>query len=354
MTRSTQIWIGVVVLAGLAGLVVMKAKEDQKIGTAETTNADLPEMKVGDDVDKVTVQNGDKPEVVLEKKGEEWRVTKPVDAKANQDAVKSILGNLKDLKAKEVISSKADENQKKEWDLTGSKAVHVTAFKGADKKLDATFGKNGGRGQLAMVAGKDGIYSVSGYSSYLYTREVKGFRDTEIFKFDDQNANGLTIENKHGLLSFTKDGDKWAGTFKGKPIERFDEDKVKDALRTFKTLSADDFGDGKQPNDVGLAEPESKVTIQLKDGAGKYVLKVGAVSTGTNRWAMKEGSDIIYSILSYQADWALAEPTKFAKPADAGAGDAGKGGTPGAPPGMPPGMPGMPPGMPHGGDPHGH
>ena len=353
MNRSTQIWIGVVVLAGLAGLVVMKAKEDQKIGTAETTNADLPEMKV-DDVDKITVQNGEKPEVVLEKKGEEWRLTKPVDAKANQEAIKSIVANLKDLKAKEVILSKADDSAKKEYDMTGAKAVHVTAFKGADKKLDATFGKNGGRGQLAMVAGKDGIYSVSGYSSYLYTREVKGFRDTEIFKFDDQNANGLTIENKHGSFSFTKEGDKWSGTNKGKPIERFDEGKVADALRVFKSLNADDFGDGKTPADVGLAEPESKVTIQLKDGAGKFVLKVGSVSTGSNRWAMKDGSDLVFSILSYQADWALAEPTKFQKPLDGGAGDAGKG----PPTGMPPGMPGMPPGMgmPHGmgDDPHGH
>lgn len=349
MNRSTQIWVGVVVLAGLAGLVVMKAKEDQKIGTAETSSADLPEMKV-EDVDKITVQNGEKPEVVLEKKGEDWHLTKPVEAKANQEAIKSIVANLKDLKAKEVIVSKADENQKKEYDLLGSKAVHVTAWKGGDKKLDATFGKSGGRGQLGTVAGKEGIYSVSGYSPYLYTREVKGFRDTEIFRFDDQNVNGLVIENKSGTLSFTKDGDKWAGTHKGQPIARFDEDKVKDALRVFKSLNADDFGDGKTPAEVGLAEPEAKVTIQLKDGAGKYVLKVGAVSTGTNRWATKESSDLVYSILSYQADWALAEPTKFQKPADAGAGDGGKGAA-----SPPPGMPGMPPGMPHGmGDPHGH
>jgi len=353
MTRSTQIWVGVVVLAALAGGVALKAKEDQKIGTTEATSADMPEMKV-EDPDKISIQNGDKPEIVLEKKGDEWRVTKPVDAKANQEAIKSIVSNLKDLKAKEVISSQATEQEKKDYDFTPQKGVHVQAWKGADKKLDAHFGKTGGRGQLGMVEGKPGIYTVSGYSAYLYTREVKGFRDTEIFKYDDANANQLSIENKNGVFSFTKDGDKWAGTFKGKPIERFDEDKVKDALRTFKSLNADDFGDGKKPSDVGLETPEAKVSIQLKDGAGKYVLKIGSVSTGTNHWAMKEGSDIIYSVLAYQADWALADVPKFQKPVDGGAGDAGKGAPMGMPPGM--GMPGMPHGMPPGmgGDPHGH
>ena len=46
MNRNTQIWIGVVVLAGLAGAVYYKAKEDQKIGTVATTSAELPELKV--------------------------------------------------------------------------------------------------------------------------------------------------------------------------------------------------------------------------------------------------------------------------------------------------------------------
>jgi hypothetical protein len=356
MNRTTQIYAGVVVLAGLAGLVYYKAKEDQKIGTAETTNAELPELKAPEDVDQITIKNGDKPEVVLQKKGEEWIVTKPVEARANQEAIKSIVGNLKDLKAKEAIIANADESSKKEYEFAGTKAVHVTASKGGEKKLDVTFGKSGARGQLAMVDGKPGIYAVSGYSGYLYTREVKGFRDTEIFKFDDANANQVTVENKSGTLSFTKDGDKWAGTHKGQPIKNFDEGKVKDLLRSFKSLSADDFGDGKNASELGLAEPSGKVTIQLKDGAGKYVLKVGNVSTGTNHWVQKEGSDQIFSILSYQSDWALAEPTKFQKPADAGA-DSGKGGPagmPGMPMGMPPGM-GMPHGM--GGDDddgHGH
>jgi Domain of unknown function (DUF4340) len=350
MSQSTKLYAGVVVLAALGGAIYFAKNKDAKIGTSAAAAAALPEIKAPDDIDKVSIKNGEKQEIVVEKKGDKWVMTKPVEAPANQGNVDQVVKNLKDLKAKEVIVTAASEESKKDYDFNAEKGVHVVAFKGGDKKVDLTFGGSGQRGQMVMVDGKPGIYSATGYSSYLYTREPKGFRETEIFKYDDQNANGLLIEKKDGALSFTKDGDKWSGTWKGKPIERFDEEKVKDAVRAFKALTADDFGDGKTVADTGLDGAESKVTIQLKDNAGKYVVKVGKTSTGTNRWAMKEGSETIYSIPSYTADWATAEVSKFQKSLDGGAGDAG-----GPKKLEMPSMPGMPHGMPPGmGDPHGH
>ncbi|MBX3199059.1 MAG: DUF4340 domain-containing protein [Labilithrix sp.] len=355
MSQSTKLYAGVIVLAALGGAIYYAKDKDSKIGSSSTTSAELPELKAPEELDKVSITNGDKGEIVLEKKGDKWVMTKPVEAPANQGNIDQLVKNLKDLKAKEVIVSTASEDSKKDYDFVADKGVHVVAFKGGDKKVDLTFGSSGQRGQMAMVDGKPGIYAVTGYSSYLYTREPKGFRETEIFKYDDQNANGLVIEKKDGQLSFTKEGDKWSGTWKGRPIERFDEEKAKDAVRAFKALTADDFGDGKTTAETGLDAPDSTVTVQLKDNAGKFVVKVGSVSTGTNRWAVKEGSDTIYSIPSYSADWATADVSKFQKSADGGAGDAPKKLDMPGMPGMP-GMPhGMPPGMGHGPDDgHGH
>lgn len=359
MERSTQLWVGVVVLAALGGAVYKVSKDDATKGTATTTSADLPDLKASDDIDKISITNADKGETLLEKKGGadgKWEVTKPVQAPANQANVKQLLENMKELKAKEVIAAAPSDDQKKEFQFDKEKAVHVVAYKGADKKLDATFGKSGARGQMVMVEGKPGIYTASGYSSYLYARELKGWRETEIFKFDDANANHVIIENKHGKYSFTK-GDKWAGSFKDKPIAEFDEEKIKDTLRSFKSLNAEDFGDAK--SDTGLDNPEARITISLKDNAGNYALKIGKTSTGTSRFAQKEGDPTIFVVPQFTSDWALAEPAKFQKSKDAGA-DGGKNAPmPMGMPGMPPGMQ-MPPGMggdPHGGggaDPHGH
>src|SRR5687767_2691158 len=162
MSQSTKIWIAVVVLAALCGAVYLKMKDDAKIGTSQTTSADLPEIKAPEDIDKISITNGEKGEVVLEKKGSDWRVTKPVDAPASQANVKSIVDNLKDLKAKEVIAATPSEDSKKDYEF-GPKAVKVVAWKGGDKKVDLQFGKSGSRGQMAMVEGKPAIYAVTGY-----------------------------------------------------------------------------------------------------------------------------------------------------------------------------------------------
>ena len=64
MNKNTQILVGVVVLAGLGGLAYMQYNKDKAIGSSTVTSADLPDVKVGDDVDKVSITNGEKGEVV--------------------------------------------------------------------------------------------------------------------------------------------------------------------------------------------------------------------------------------------------------------------------------------------------
>ena len=339
MNNTQKISIGVVVLAVLGFAVYKQAKKDQSIGTAtaEKTTGELPDIKGSEDVDKIEIKNADKTDVVLEKKGDAWRVTKPVDFPANQANVKSVLDNLKELKASDVVDPTPTDDVKKTYQLDDAHAVHVIAWKGAEKKVDDFFGKTGGRGQMVMVEGKPAVYAATGYSSFLYPRDVKNWRDTEILKFDDANAIQVTIDKtggeaapsagsdagakkvEPGVFSFTKNGDHWAGTWKGKPIERFDEDKVKEALRAFKALNADDFADGKTAADTGLDHPESTVTVVLKDNSGKYVLKVGKNATGTARYVQKDGSDVIYVISGSSADWTVPEEGKFQHPADAGA-----------------------------------
>jgi hypothetical protein len=357
--RSTKLWVGVIVLAGLAGAVYFQAKRDAKVGIAQTSSADLPEIKVPEDIDKITITNADKGEIVLEKKGDNWMLSKPLEALANQANVKSLIDNMKDLKAKEVIIAAPNDELLKDYQFDAAHAVKVVAFKGGEKKLDASFGKSGARGQMAQIDGKKEIFSVGGYSSYLYARDLKAWRNTEVFKFDDTAVSNFTIENAKASMSFTKgEGDKWAATNKGQPIARLNEEKIKDVLRTFKMLNAEDFGDGKAADATGLDAPEGTVTINLKDNAGKYVLKVGKTSTGTSRFAQKEGSDTIFVIGGYSTDWAVAEPAKFQKLADGGVEKPetpppGMGGMPPGMGGMPPGMRGMPAGHP-GADPHGH
>ncbi|WP_437899718.1 DUF4340 domain-containing protein [Sorangium sp. So ce124] len=331
MKTEHRIYIALAVLA-LLGLGVYftqkKQKDELAAHSATAATADLPKVGVSkEDVEKVTkiaIKNADKSDVTLEKKGDTWEVTKPVNAKANAANVRSLLDNLKELKLKEIIDR--TNGTYPQYELTDEKAVHVVAYKGEEKALDLYLGKSGSRGQMARVDGKDGVFVAGGYSSYLYTREPKNWRETSILKFEDENAIQVSVENKNGLFSFSKNGDKWAGTFaqrdKGGKLgaasakwEKFDEAKVKDLLRAYKNLGAEDFGDEK--SDTGLDAAASNggiITIKLKDNAGDFTVKVGKIAKGSSRYATKEGGDgTIYVLSSWSADWALAEPKRFEK-----------------------------------------
>lgn len=325
MERNAKIGIAGVVLVGLCVGLYYQQKKDAALGTV-SSKPDLPELKVGDDVDKIDITNKH-GEIVLEKHGDNWDLTKPVAATANQPNVKSLIDGLKDLKLVDRAVTNADDAAKKTYELASDTAIHVLAFKGGDKKLDATFGKSGGLGDAVMIAGNPDIFLAKGYQSWAFGREVKDWRDKEIFKFDDKDVTSYSITNAHGVFAFTK-GDKdggpsdWTGTLNKKNFPNLDGDKVKNALGAFKTLTADDFGDGKSPSDTGLDAPEATVFVQTKDGK-TFTLRVGKISEKSSHYAQKEGDATIYTIGSFPSEWAFAEVSKFQPTADGGAPDSG-------------------------------
>ena len=74
ISRDKSIMIGVVVLGALSFLVYRQAKHDQELGSADHMQTS-PSVKGPDDLDKISITNGDKPTVVLEKQGDKWMVT---------------------------------------------------------------------------------------------------------------------------------------------------------------------------------------------------------------------------------------------------------------------------------------
>jgi hypothetical protein len=360
MTTDKKLTIAIAALAVLGGLVFLQQKNaqtDAQAHSLEGASEAFPKVSLADEdikkIDKVELNKpaggdgGAAETIVLVKKGDEaWALEQPIKAVATASNVTSLLDNLKRLEVSEQIDSTTASYPK--FGLTDEKALHATFYKGADKALELYFGENGSRGQMTRLPGKDGVYAVKGYSSFLYTRDAKGWRDKTIFKFEDKDAEKVTVENEHGLFTFDKNGEDWSAKLKAakapqaKDLKDFDKTKLESLLRAYKTLNAVDFGDDKKTEDVGLAEPIATLTIELKGGSGKHVLTVGDTAEGSNRWVMKNGSDQVFSVSSWAADWATGDKAKFQKSDEPAADEPPAGGDPHGGMGMPPGM-AMPP-----------
>ena len=326
MDQQKKLYVAVGVLAVLGGLLVIQRQSEQKeVAQHSIAAADLPKIALTEEttksIDRVVLvkpseqDGGPSEEIVLVKTGDEaWSLKKPTEAKANASNVNSLLENLTKLSLSELISPSKDEYGR--WGVSDQKGLHASFFKGEESVFDVYFGENGSRGQMTRLGKQDGVYAVKGFSKWLYERDAKGWRDKSMLKFDDKEVVKVEIKNSNGTFTFDKAGEGWTGKHAkqaslAKPVEKFQASKVDDLLRAYKALSAMDFGDGKQPGEVGLTEPQATVTIELKGGTGLHVLKLGSVAEGSNRWAMTNGSDQIFSVSSWSADWATADASKF-------------------------------------------
>jgi hypothetical protein len=362
-----KLFIALGVLAVLGGALFLqnkKAAEDKRAHAYESVAESLPKLNVSEEdvkqVDKIVIEqpakkdgDAEKPasKNVLVKDGETWKVDEPVKASANQSNVESLLKNLTSLKIKERLPGDDLKKVYEQYEVGDDKGLHAVFYAGDKPKYELWFGKTGGRGQTVRVAGKDGVYLIDGYSSFLYGRDTKGWRDLGILKFEEASAKEVRVTNEHGTYEFTKDGDAWKAKFKkakggaATELKNFDKAKIEDLLRAYKSLNASDFGDGKKPSEVGLAEPLATLEITLDDGA-KRTLVFGSNAEGSSRWAKDPNKDQIYSVSAWAADWAFAEPKKFEKSAEGDKKDEHGGMPPGMQmPGMP-GMQGMPAGHP--------
>lgn len=324
--------VGAVVILGIAAYMVTKEKKEDFAEHTVTAAKDLPAIKVSKEdagkVTKIVLKKEDAEPVTLEKKGDEWEVTEPLNAPADQKAVEAILENMQKIEVKAKIADTADVHDK--YELTEDAGLRAQIYEGDEKILDMVFGKKGSRGQMAKMAGEGAaptVYAVDGYSSYNWSKDLKGWRDKKIFEFEDGNVIAAEVENEHGKFSFTKEEDEFKGKFyprKGgelaaaaKDIERFDPAKVKDMLRAYKNLKATDFAAADA--DTGVDSPIEGgggiVRFTMKDeDAPSHIAKVGNEQEGSNRYLVREGKETVYVVTSWAADWATAEPDKFAKP----------------------------------------
>ena len=301
------------------------------------------ELASPDDGDKSRLQL-----ITIERLGGTWEITTPIKTAASAPEVAELLANLETLHVWKLVDPGTAFYDS--YDLTEAKALHVVVWADAQPLVDFFCGKSSQDGQLARLPGRDGIWSLvnwgsEGYQGFLYTRELRSWRETAIFNFQEDDVVSIEISNRNGVLRLSRDAarpsDPWRGTRAkrsasgklagaGGAWTAFDPEKVRQLLREYHALSADDFADGVSLAAAGLDRAQATggvIDLQLRSGV-HLTLRVGRLSSNRTRWAIKDsrwaikdgGDGTIYALSPFTAGWAMADAAKFESGATAHAG----------------------------------
>ncbi len=196
MKKSTYILLALlVVLAGAAYLVTMKPGEQSLSVDSGNYLVQIDSLAV----DKIELRTPTS-RVVLEKKGVEWFVEKPLVYKADQSNVANAIHQAKSFIVKNIVSSSPEKHGLFQVDSLGTM---VTVYEKGAHKTSFILGKSGPTfsDSYARLASSNDVALVSGGFSYTFNRPLKEWRDRTIFSMPKENIK--SVEFQFGDTTFT-------------------------------------------------------------------------------------------------------------------------------------------------------
>jgi hypothetical protein len=233
-------------------------------------------------VERVEVQTGDSTKTFV-KQGADWRITAPIEARADFGAVEGIIGRLNTSPMKSIEAP----------EVTDPKAL---AKYGLDKPA-ATIRVGSGSAQAGLAIGKSAaegtVYARDLSRPMVFTIEsgladelkkpADDFRIKDLFDARAFNTTRIEAVRQGTTLAFEKDKDGWKQVTPS--AKAADAAKV-DALLTALTNTR---ANGFEPKlaATGLDAPEVTATIKFEDG--KKEEKVAFAKKGADAFARREG-----------------------------------------------------------------
>jgi len=220
-----------------------------------------------DEVKKIVLRSGGiQWEAAMEE--EDWMLTSPVKSLAEKSQITSLLNSLSDLKAKEFVSETKKEEETAQYAL--DKPEHEVVLELPLENQEVTFFIN---------KKDDKIYATTSLSSKIVevedsilenlSKEPEELREKEVADFYSWEAKKVLVKKGDLTVTVAKDEDNnWH--FDKEDGADADKDKIESLVRKIENLEADAFIDPPlNLADFGLAVPQAKITISVKDGEDK-------------------------------------------------------------------------------------
>lgn len=246
-------------------------------------------------ITSIAIDRPGKERIRIEKTREGWRLVEPVEAKADEGAVKLALEDAEGMNEDKVIKGAADLS---EFGLDEPVTLTFT-IEGEEERVvrigdlnpmgDHYYVMGRGEGEAVLVSRSD-------VDDILKT--VFDFRDKGIFAFPAGDVTRLAIEREGKTVAVEADaedeGKDWRLVL---PVEAdADDAKVESLVSEIAGAKAAGFIDeeGAEPGKYGLAEPGIKITLNA--GGESETLLVGARTDGGGYHAALSSSSTVFRI----------------------------------------------------------
>lgn len=197
-------------------------------------------------------------EVKLTRDGRQWKaVQDTVTARAQVNAVNSLLGTLASLKPERIVSRK-----KEKWDTyhtgdtTGSR---VTVFRGNDELASLVVGKENGGLTYLRPEGEDEVYAVAGYLRTIFDKRFHHWRDPSLLRVNRDLITKISFNYPadSGFVAEKKDKGWMIGN------EKADSAAIDNYLNTLRSKDLSAFAD----DFSAAAAPDATITIEGESGS---------------------------------------------------------------------------------------
>jgi hypothetical protein len=231
-----------------------------------------------DKVDAMSIESADHT-IAVARQGSDWRLTAPVDARADFGAIEGLIGRLNTTQMKAIAANDADANALKDYGLDKAAAtVHVTS---GSAQAGLAIGKSAGEGVVyAKDLSRPMVFTVESALADELKKPADDLRLKDLFDARSFNTTRVEIARAGQTVAFEKEKDTWKQVT---PAAKATDGAKVDALITALTNTrATGFSD-KAP---ALDAPELTATLKFDEGKQE---KVVFARKGAEAFARRDG-----------------------------------------------------------------
>jgi Domain of unknown function (DUF4340) len=237
-------------------------------------------------VDRLDITASGKP-VDFAKDGSDWKITKPVSAKADFGSVEGLIGKVQSAQMKSIAADNPTPADLKKYGLDKPQAT-VELAAGSSKATLEIGGKADDNTVYARDAAKPMVVTIDKSLADDLAKGADDYRVKDLFQFRAYNANHVEITRGDQKIVFDRvkgqgdnAPDKWHRASPN-PAD-VDRDKVDGALAKLANMRATSFVDSTA--NTGLDKPAMTVDVKFEDN--KKEEKVTFGKQGDNTFASR-------------------------------------------------------------------